>query len=206
MEGAEVTWSVFAADNSNNAAVTEGYKTKKTGLTWGDAPEPNLNYAALAIDRIDNNNSPSAYNAARNTSTTDASGVSTMRLTDIVGERTITVFAKVTIDGKNYYSKLADVSFGDGPLSVFDAPVDKLNWAGAYDACNGTGSYFADGVDPSSWGSGTYVGGKNAVSGKMPTHEEYQAVSPLSPDINPNPNNNAQGAAFAAGWAGGSLG
>jgi hypothetical protein len=47
------------------------------------------------------------------------------------------------------------------------------------------------------WTSGAYVGG-----GKMPIRTEYQAVSPIDtvPNGYTNPNSNAQGAAFAAGW------
>jgi hypothetical protein len=113
-----------------------------------------------------------------------------MRLTDIVGERIITVLAVVTIDGTDY-TATRDVSFGNGPLSVFNAPVgttSPMTWGEAYQACNA--SVYTG--NPSGWSYGDYVGGP-----KMPTRAEYLAVSPSS---SPNPNTAAQGAAFAAGW------
>jgi hypothetical protein len=108
------------------------------------------------------------------------------------------VKAEVTISGTTS-SVTRDVSFGNGPLSVFNAPVGTaspyLAWDQAYQICNGspyTGDY------STGWSSGAYVGG-----GKMPTRAEYQAVSPYNvPSMWPieNPNSAAQGAAVAAGW------
>ncbi|MDR2161317.1 MAG: hypothetical protein LBO77_04160, partial [Desulfovibrio sp.] len=109
--------------------------------------------------------------------------------------RIITVKAEVTVSGKTY-SVTQAVSFGNGPLSAFKAPVGTssyLTWSEAYQACNGS-PY--TGVDPTYWTANNYVGG-----GKMPTRQEYQAVSRKDTYWSfENPNPNAQGAAFAAGW------
>jgi hypothetical protein len=52
------------------------------------------------------------------------------QLTDVVGSRTVKVKAETTIDGV-LYSRTIDVTFGDGPLSVFTSfPVTTgLAWA-----------------------------------------------------------------------------
>jgi hypothetical protein len=187
VSGATVTWTVETARN-NSPAMMSGWESRKTGLTWGATPEADLDYSELALERI-----PSATN---NTSATDSSGEATMQLTDIVGERVITVKAEVTIGGTTY-SVTQDVSFGNGPLSVFKAPVGTtspwLTWDEAYQACNNsayTGDY------STGWHKGAYVGG-----GKMPTLTEMQAVSSYyTGGTIDNPNTDAQGAAFAAGW------
>jgi hypothetical protein len=202
VNGATVTWSVVSAQN-NSRAMRSGWGNKKTGLTWGNTPEISttgkvsggfLTYVELPQERI--------ATATNNTSTTAPSGATTMQLTDIVGERVITVEARVNIDGTDYTAMQA-VSFGNGPLSVF-APVGAYSpwqlWDQAYHTCNG--SAYPKGTDHTTgWTpSGTYVGG-----GKMPTRAEMQAVSPYNVPSGwtniGNPNANAQGAAFAAGWA-----
>ncbi|MDR2123486.1 MAG: Ig-like domain-containing protein [Desulfovibrio sp.] len=190
---AAVTWSVISAQN-NSPAMMSGWGRKKTGLTWRATPEAGLNYEELAQERI--------VNATNNTSTTDPSGATTMQLTDIVGERILTVKAEVTISGITY-SATQDVSFGKGPLSKFTAPAEYLEYAPlltfreAYVLCNGAGKYDSDGVDSSNWKNGDYVGGKDKDSGKMPTVDEMRAISPPSQR---NGDANAQGAAYAAGW------
>jgi hypothetical protein len=195
VNGATVTWSVETAQN-NSPAMMSGWDNKKTGLTWGTTPEANLDYTLLPQERI--------VSASNNTSSTNGSGETIMQLTDIVGERVITVKATVTVGGTTY-SVTQDVSFGNGPLSVFRAPVGTtspyLTWDEAYQACNGTA--YPNGSDHTNgWNSGTYVGG-----GKMPTRAEYQAVSPYNVPSGGtiyNPNTAAQGAAVAVGWPYGS--
>jgi hypothetical protein len=197
VNGATVTWTVLTAQNKSPAMVST-WRSKKTGLTWGNTPESGTGGFTYVYQRLQEERIVSATN---NTTSTDSSGQTTMQLTDIVGERVITVQAKVTIGGTDYIAT-RDVSFGKGPLSVFKAPVGtsspRLTWAEAYDACNGSGKYVSDGVDPSTWTNGAYVGGV-----KMPTVVEYQAVSPIDTAFTPsfnNPNTAAQGAALAAGW------
>jgi hypothetical protein len=70
-------------------------------------PEPDLTYQQLAQERI-----------TSTTSTINSFGQATLQLTDIVGERVVTVEARVTIGGREY-TATQDVSFGKGPLSVF---------------------------------------------------------------------------------------
>jgi hypothetical protein len=207
VSGATVTWSVVAAQNNSQATVS-GWKSKKTGLTWGNTPEVSttgkvsggyLTYLELPQERITGGTSESAYNSNRRETTTNGNGEAIQQLTDIVGERVITVQAKVTIGGTDYIAK-RDVSFGNGPLSVFKAPVGTtspyLTWDEAYQACNGT-AYSGD--HSTGWTSGAYVGG-----GKMPTRAEYQAVSPYNVptawSTTYNTNTAASGAAIAAGW------
>jgi hypothetical protein len=216
VSGATVTWSVETAQN-NSPAMVSGWGSKKTGLTWGNVPESGTGgytnvYQRLQEERI--------ISATSNTSpATDASGKTTMQLTDIVGERVITVQAKVTIGGTDYYTVPQAVSFGNGPLAVFKAPVGTsspyLTWDEAYahSDCNNTSYPGTDHSAASGWSNGNYVGGAYSgggvstnvpSSGKMPTRAEYQAVSARDTSWgNTNPNLNAQGAACAAGWAAG---
>jgi hypothetical protein len=188
VNGATVTWSVETAQN-NSPAMMSGWGSRKTGLTWGATPEAGLTYVELQQERI-----------SGTTSATNASGEASMQLTDIVGERVITVKAEVLIGGTTY-SVTQAVSFGNGPLSVFNAPMGTsspyLDWDESYQACNGTA--YPYGPDHSTgWTSEAYVGG-----GKMPTRAEMQAVSPYyTGGTTYNPNTAAQGAGVAAGWPG----
>jgi hypothetical protein len=190
VNGATVTWSVVSALN-NSQAMMPGWGGKKAGLTWGNAPEPGLNATTLPQERI--------VSATNNTGTTDSNGETTMLLTDIVGERVITVKAEATI-GATTHSVTQDVSFGNGPLSEFKAPDEYLtieslpSFEDAYNLCNGANRFNTDGVNPNSWTQGSYVGG-----GKMPTSAQMLAVSIPSAD-----NSVGQGAAYAAGWDPGS--
>jgi hypothetical protein len=186
VSGATVTWSVLSAQN-NAPAMMSGWGSKKTGLTWGNVPEV-LTYVELQQERISSASSPTA-------ATSGAGETPVQQLTDIVGQREITIQAKVNIGGTDY-TATQPVSFGNGPLSVFRATVGMaMTWDNAYQTCNGTAYPSAD--HSTGWSSGTYVGG-----GKMPTRVEYQAVSPYNvpPGWTNNPNTAAQGAAVAAGW------
>jgi hypothetical protein len=106
----------------------------------------------------------------------------------------ITVQAKVTIGGTDYYTVPQAVSFGNGPLYVFRAPESgTMNWDAAYKECNNDTTYTGD--HSSGWSSGAYVGGPggndtDSATGKMPTRAEVKAVAV----------NTGQGAAYAAGW------
>jgi hypothetical protein len=188
-----VTWSVVSAQN-NSPAMMSGWGNRKTGLTWGSVPESGNGGHTYVFERLQEER---IVNATNNTTTTAANGETTMRLTDIVGERMITVEAKVNIGGTDYTATQA-VSFGNGPLFVFRSPVGTsypyLTWDEAYQACNGSvypGADHSTGWTP----SGTYVGGAN-----MLTRAEYQAVSARDTYGYVNPNSKAQGAAVAAGW------
>ena len=191
VNGATVTWFVESAHNSSSA-MASGWGGKKTGLAWGTAPEAGLTHVELSGERI-------TSDTINNTSTTNAFGETTKSLTDIVGQRTITVKATVTVDSMAY-SATQVVSFGDGPLSVFKAPVYNLTFEQAYNECNGVERYVADGVAPSTWSilaQGDYVGG-----GKIPSRVELQRVSNTDTQWGATNPENGLGAAYAAGWSG----
>jgi hypothetical protein len=191
--GATVTWTVVSAQNKS-PAMKNGWGSKKSGLTWGPIPEAGLNYSTLPLERITGGTTPSPYNIDHSTTTTGGNGETKQHLTDIVGQREITVQAEVNIGGTSYLATQV-VSFGNGPLSVFTAPSGNLTWNAAYQECNGT-PYPGGSDHTTGWSGGAYVGG-----GKMPTRVEYQAVSPIDTTWSyTNPNSYAQGAAFAAGW------
>ncbi len=144
--GINVTWSVTAANNSANPAVTSDYQNKKTGLAWGAS-------------------APGQPGSELNTSTvsaTNGSGDAQMKLTDIVGERTVTVKASV---GDGTATRTQSVTYGTGPLGAFrlaaDGTTGQYTWADAIPlstatnfpaatACGGT-------VNPG-WGPGDYSG------------------------------------------------
>ena len=180
VDGTAVTWLVEQAQN-NSPAMYTGWGAKKTGLTWG-----------ATADLVYYNAVPELLTAAPASTTTN--GLATVQLTDIVGERVITLRATAQVDGADRSITQA-VSFGNGPLSVFRAPDGTTrNWRDAYQYCNNVAPSGDD--DPANWGSvtpGDYHGG-----GKLPKVVEYQAVSSFNSTYNPN--GNAKGAAYAAGW------
>lgn len=108
-------------------------------------------------------------------------------LTDIIGERDVTVRAKLA-NGKQSIDHI--VTFGKGPLSVFAfPPTETVSWLELYEKCNGE-KY---GGNPKTWKVGQgYEGGS-----KLPSMEQIQAVS-LPGKYNKQ--KNALGAALAAGW------
>ncbi|MDL2217002.1 inverse autotransporter beta domain-containing protein, partial [Desulfovibrio sp. OttesenSCG-928-M14] len=136
---ATITWTVTAADNSANEAVTSTNKSLATGLAWGTS-------ATTA---------PRTALSTSTTSTTNTSdGTSSIDLTDIMGQRTITVQASVTINSQTV-TKTQTVTFGDGPLSKFEIKlsgsgvstyngVGRASWTDAATTCSGitTANYF----------------------------------------------------------------
>lgn len=182
-DGTVVTWLVTQAQN-NSPAMYSGWGAKKTGLTWGDT-----------ADMVLHDNIPE-LTASVTSSTTN--GLAVIHLTDIIGERSITISATATVDSAARTVSQV-VSFGNGPLSVFNAPDNTpRTWAQAYQYCNGSAPSGMD--DPANWtvtNNGQYHGG-----GRLPTDTEYQAVAAIDTRFTggPNPNGNAKGAALAAGW------
>jgi hypothetical protein len=167
-----------------------GWENKKTGLTWGEEPESGPGEYDGIPDRLKQER---IISAANNTSLTNDDGKTTMYLTDIIGERTITVKAAVMGEDTTY-SLTKTITFGNGPLplSVFKHPegTEHLTWDEAYEACNGVP--YPNGPDHTTgWTRGAYVGG-----GGMPTREEIREVCAV------DPGSAAQGAAWAAGWPG----
>jgi hypothetical protein len=112
LRGATATWRVVKAQNKS-LAMTTGWENKMTGLTWGSTPESGNGGYSNEAQRLRNKEITDSA-----TSTTNSLGQAAIQLTDIVGERVITVEANVTIGGREY-TVTQDVSFGRGPLSVF---------------------------------------------------------------------------------------
>ena len=158
-----VTWSVTAADNSANKAVVSSHKTKRTGLAWGS-----------------NGPGSSAGNelTASTTSRLSGSTGAQIHLTDIMGQRTVTVQASVSFPGHTL-TATKEFTFGAGPLSVFaGAPKGNMTWKNAVSACGGTGNLNTAGYQPST---------------KLPSAEQLQAVAAST----------GNDAYLAAGWPNG---
>lgn len=168
--GTGIVWSVVAVRNES-PAMPAGQDAKNTGLSWETAIPANTRPLEDA------------------TTVTDDEGRAGIVITDIIGERSVTVRATALHDGREYNAE-QELVFGKGPLSLFSAPrPERVSWLELYTVCNGR-TY--DG-DPEQWriGQGA-AGGK-----KMPTVEQVQAVS-LTGKYNALPS--AMGAAIAAGW------
>jgi hypothetical protein len=104
-----VAWTIESVQNKAKAWNRE--PGDKSGLAWGDAEVDGT--VAWASDTV------------IGTPTTNA----TVHLTDVVGERIVTLKAAATIGGVPY-SGTAAVTFGKGPLSVFTKPpIVGKKWA-----------------------------------------------------------------------------
>ncbi|HJA78644.1 MAG TPA: inverse autotransporter beta domain-containing protein [Candidatus Desulfovibrio intestinavium] len=161
----DVTWSV--ASSTVSCAAWRRGASACNGLTWGQTP------LSLTFDAdAENDMAAPADNAPDG---------KTAYLTDIVGERTVTVRATVTYNGQPYTAETT-VTFGKGPLAVFATPLRNMTWTDAVVACGG--SYESDNYE--------YQPATN-----LPSKEELLAVSAPSAS---NPGANARGAAFAAKW------
>jgi hypothetical protein len=178
----EVTWSVVAADNSANLAVVTDYKTRATGLAWGD------NAAG----------SPGTNLTVTTTSDTDG-GNASINLTDIMGERKVYVQAKVTIDGTDYsLATPQEISFGAGPLSKFSIPdgvIQTEQWADASPLSSASSlpaAALCVNPPPESNVFQQWTGGNHTAETGLPSIEELQAVSGGS---------GHPGAYLAAGWS-----
>ena len=182
-DGTTVTWTVTKAQN-NSPAMYQGWGARTTGLTWGASATPVL---------CDNNPDLTA-----STTSTTTGGQTTIQLTDIVGERNITIKAAAQVDGAERSVEQV-VAFGNGPLVTFKAPPDATfrTWQQVYQVCNGVAPSGAD--DPAHWTAaddGVYRGG-----GKMANIQELQTVSALDTSWgSTNPVAWAKGAGYAAGW------
>jgi hypothetical protein len=136
--GATVLWSVKAVGNPSAAWWLRG-EMARNGLTWGDNADGTSSWA---VDDVVGTASPS----------------DTVKLTDIVGSRSVTLEASVciggsvgnettdadcTANGGVWYTDETTVSFGAGPLSVFTTnPNDGRvkAWAALYGTSAGTGN------------------------------------------------------------------
>ena len=146
-DGTVVTWLVTAASN-NSPAMASGWGTKKTGLAWGATPVSSTGAGAWA--RV-----TAELAASTTTAVTGGNGETTVQLTDIVGERTVTVQASAP----GISPATASVDFGAGPLSMFAASPTSTTYLfstaspitgattnfPAANYCGGSISYVADG-------------------------------------------------------------
>jgi hypothetical protein len=104
-----VAWTIESVQNKAKAWNRD--PGDKSGLAWGDAEVDGT--VAWASDTL------------IGTPTTNA----TVQLTDVVGERIVTLKAAAIIGGVPYSGTTA-VTFGKGPLSVFmKPPIDGKKWA-----------------------------------------------------------------------------
>jgi hypothetical protein len=119
------------------------------GLAWGDSE----------IDGTTKwNATPVIGGLSINTST------GTVSLSDVVGERRVTLKAETTINGTQHTETIV-VSFGQGPLSVFTKPPSskRMQWATARGIPatageNNTGD-FTDLINPSGFPAADFCGG-----------------------------------------------
>lgn len=156
----DVTWSVISSNVASKAWMRSA--GAYNGLTWGTTAQ------SAAVGEGEKTEEPDG----------DAPTGAEASLTDIVGERTVTVTATVEY-GEQTYTQTTTVSFGDGPLSVFAGPPlpGGKTWANAATYCKGTPG------DASQ--AGVYQRKTN-----LPEIVHLTAVSGGS----------GYGAAFAAGW------
>ena len=160
LDADDVAWKVTKTDVTC-AAWNRG-KDRFNGLTWGDVP---LCPAGSFFDKIAPEGAVPTGPVAR--------------LTDIVGERTVTVEAEVILDDA-ICTATRTISFGAGPLSVFAGPPrGYFPWADAARACRGT---------PGDPGTSGYQ-----AETKLPTRAQLKAVAGRK-------NGEEYGAALAAGW------
>ena len=152
----DVKWSVISSKVTSEAWMRSA--GAYNGLTWGQKP--------LSLTAAENDTDTPA-----GTAPTGAEAY----LTDIVGERTVKVTASVEYNGQLYTAEEKTVSFGDGPLSMFEKPLLRyMTWKEAAQECGSFSDFFPGYHDETN----------------LPSKEELQAVSGGS----------GYGAAFAAKW------
>jgi hypothetical protein len=101
-----VAWTVLSVTNPTAAWWLRG-PAAKHGLVWGPTPAPSF-WADAVIG-------------------TAPTGP-TAQITDVIGDRSVTVQAIATVDGSTV-TKVLNVAFGHGPMSVFSGPPASTTWA-----------------------------------------------------------------------------
>lgn len=148
----DVVWEVRAAEN--RGAVAAGFEAAASGLAW-HAPVAGRSSPVEGL-----------------WTKTDGNGTAETQLTDILGERTVTVCASVMTKGVRG-SACAKLEFGKGPLSRFTKPAETpVDYSSHETRCRELG-------------------------GKLPSVADLQAVSLKG---RYNALSNAFGAGIAAGW------
>jgi hypothetical protein len=110
-----VFWTILVVQNKSRS--WNRRTTALNGLAWGDS-------------EVDGKTNWEATPIIGGLSITTSTG--TVKLTDVVGERIVTLKADTTINGVSF-TETIDVSFGKGPLSIFTKPPSTvgLKWATA---------------------------------------------------------------------------
>jgi hypothetical protein len=109
-----VCWTILNVQNNSRAWSRK--PGDLNGLAWGEAE---------LCEATDWQATPVVGGPSMSTSS------GSVKLTDVVGERIVTLKAETTIIGVPF-TETNDVSFGKGPLSVFtNPPVKELQWATA---------------------------------------------------------------------------
>ena len=121
-DGTTVTWNVQSSDISRNSAVATDTDRSFNGLTLGGT---------------------SVTGATTTVSSTTNNGIASIALTDILGERDVTVQAQVAFGGVNKAETSPSFTFGKGPLSNFALgypanPEKKVIWSDAINTCGGS--------------------------------------------------------------------
>ena len=164
-----ITWRILSVDNSPNQAVMH---TDARGLAWGNEKTA----------------TPKVPLKSPATSVTDSSGVTSIQLSDILGERTVIVRANIGSDtgaGVNI-----SLSFGKGPLAVFKAPKENktYQWTPGYIVTPETTTFPAMDICD---GKISYKGNGYYRSSNLPTINQLRLVS-----------GRGNSAWLAAGWPG----
>jgi hypothetical protein len=156
-----VTWSVVSIQNPQKPWWLRG-PSDPNGLTWGPQATPyGYMYPNIWPNFI---MGPIPQGPVA-------------QLTDVVGNRTVTVKAETTIDGV-LHSRTIDVTFGDGPLSVFTSvPVfSMIQWAAK--CCNasfGVASNFTtlNGSNPTHFPAAVQICGGSVNPGAITSTTTY---------------------------------
>lgn len=155
----DVTWSVISSKVASEAWMRSA--GAYNGLTWGTTAQSATPNEGEKTEKPDGK-APTGVEAS---------------LTDIVGQRTVTVTATVEYNGQSYTAEEKTVTFGDGPLSVFEKPLSShMTWTNAARKCGSLPSVFSKGYHEET---------------NLPKTKELRAVSRGT---------GYNGAAFAAGW------
>ncbi|MDM8215412.1 hypothetical protein QUW15_04460, partial [Desulfovibrio piger] len=114
--GTTVKWTVVSSTVSSEAWMRSA--GAYNGLTWGTTAQSATPNEGEKTEKPDG------------TAPTGAEAY----LTDIVGEREVTVKASVEYNGQTYEAA-ETVTFGNGPLSVFKKPLNSMSWTSAKAQC-----------------------------------------------------------------------
>jgi hypothetical protein len=191
--GAAVLWSVKSVSNPSAVWWLRG-ATAKNGLTWGDKADGTSSWA---VDDV--------------LGTASTSG--TVKLTDIVGSRSVTLEASVclggsggenvetlcTANGGAWYADETAVSFGAGPLSVFTTNPNNRYLANSWATLNGTSAGTGNGDFASTDNTFPAAGiasGLGVGLGYGSVRNDTVSTSGSTPSMT---------AAFGAGWTAGEM-